>query len=231
VAVNARSQDVVIDMLSMEQVPYGYVDENGNAKGVLFDILNKIIVESKLDLFNQLIPIRRLDLELTQNKSACSLVADVPNIINNLDLIEPIGYKIEVGVLPRKGVKLFDYKSLTGKVLAVPFGIEFDEKFDNDTNLQKLTPPKYLNAVRMLKAGRVDAAVGAISNLLYLAKREGMARDDFDTPLILSQHDIQLVCSKGLDKTTRQTLKQAVKYLKSKGQIEEILSTYFGAIK
>jgi len=230
-ALNAKETNSSFSMYTMEQVPYGYVDKNGKTSGVLFDILEQIILESGLELTNELAPTKRLEFILTTKNNGCTLLADVPNIRKNLDLVEPIDYELKVGVLPKVGVTLVDYASLKEKVLAVPRGIDFDEKFDNDIELLKVNPPTYLHGVRMLKAGRVDAVVGAISNIMFVAKVEGMFQDDFSAPLVFATNHVHLVCSKDINKGIRKKLKQAIISLKSKGSIQETLDKYFRPIR
>jgi ABC-type amino acid transport substrate-binding protein len=213
----------------MEQVPYGYANQHGRASGILFEILDSIIVESGLELHNELVPAKRLELELLSKRNVCTLLADVFNIKSRFDLVEPIGYEFRSGLLPKVSIKLDNYSSLKGKFLAVPKGIEFHERFDNDNELSKVTPPKFVNAIRMLKAGRVDAIAGSISVLMYLAQLEGMFNEDFGEPLILARNDVHLVCSKAIDKEQRAKLKQAVVNLKLSGAIQKLLEKYFGS--
>jgi len=230
-ALSAKETKNRIFMYTMEQVPYGYVEKSGKTSGVLFEILEQIIVESGLEVKNklrsQLVPTKRLVLELTNKDNACSLLANDPDIREQFDIVEPIGYEFEAGVLPKAGLTLVDYTSLKGKVLAVPLGIVFHERFDKDSELLKVTPLTYLHGIKMLKAGRVDAVVGPISNIMYLAKVEGMFPSDFSAPLIFKTSHVHLVCSKGIDKGIRSILKQAVINLKLAGGIQKTLDKYF----
>jgi len=230
-ALSAKENNSYLSMYTMEQVPYGFVEQSGKTSGVLFEILEQIIVEScleiKSELRNKLVPAKRLVLELTSKDNACSLLANDSNTRKQFDLVEPIGYEFQAGVLPKAGLILVNYESLKDKVLAVPLGIDSYERFDTDNELLKMTPPTYLHGVRMLKAGRVDAVVGPISNIMYLAKVEGMSQRDFGTPLVFRTSHVYLVCSKGIDKEIRNKLKQAVINLKLSGSIQMTLKKYF----
>jgi ABC-type amino acid transport substrate-binding protein len=224
--LNAKESSHTLSIYTMEQIPYGYITQNGRASGLLFEILDKIILESGLEIQNELVPAKRLELELLSKRTVCTLLADVPNIKGRFDLVEPIGYEFQSGLLPKVGIKLDSYSSLKGKILAVPNGIEFYDKFDDDNELSKVTPPKFINAIRMLKAGRVDAIAGSISVLKYIAQREGMFNDDFGEPLIFTRNNIHLVCSKATDKRERSILKRAVINLKLNGTIQKLLDKY-----
>jgi len=213
-------------MLIMNQTPYGFKTKEGKSTGVLYDILNEIIKSSGINKTITIVPTKRL-LAIMQENKVCTLVADTPDIVA-FDLIEPVGFKLTAGILPGLGVKVDSYSSLKDKVIAVPLGIHFDKKFHKDNTLKKVRPPHYINAIKMLKKGRVDAVAGALPTLKYIAKKEGMNLMSFNKPLVLAQTEVYLVCTKDFKKNTRLKLKNAILELKSNGTIPKILVEYFG---
>jgi len=229
--INAKESGNIHSMYTMDQVPFGFISKSGKTSGVLFDILNQIIIKSGLETSHDLIPAKRLGVVLSYKKGGCSLLADVKSVVDNFDLVEPIGYQFQSGILPKSGVMLDNYASLKGKVLAVPLGISFHERFDKDSELSKVRPPKFLNAIRMLKRGRVDGILGSIPTLMHIAFAEGMFHDDLGVPLILAKNDVYLVCSKVIDKKARSKLRQAVIELKLSGVIHTTLEKYFGSMQ
>jgi hypothetical protein len=215
-------------MITMDQIPYGFSGINGETTGVLYDILNEIMIESGIEQTNKVLSPMRILATMTNQSNVCTLVADTPEVISKFDLIEPIGYKMSAGVLPRVGAKLLNYSSLKELTIAVPLGNYINEKFNNDNELTIVSSRNYINAIKLLKSGQVDAIAGAISTIMYIGKKEGMTTKDFEQPFLFSQNDIQLVCTNGLTKKTREKLKDAVLKLKSNGEIQKILSGYFG---
>jgi ABC-type amino acid transport substrate-binding protein len=211
----------------MDQIPYGYKDDKGNNTGVLFEVMNLIMQASGIGKKHTLIPSKRLGVKLFSGSPVCVIVANTPEVTIQ-SLIEPIGYPLKMGILPRNNRGITDYKSLTGKTVAVPLGIQFDERFHNDTNIIKVSPPQYINAIKMLQAGRVDAVAGALVNLKSIAKNLGMSDTDLATPIILMQNEMYLICSKEVLLATRQKLKNTVIHLKSTGKISTILRRYLG---
>jgi len=210
-------------MGSLEQIPYGFKEPNGKVRGILFDIMNEIIKQSGLSATNLLLPPKRLINELTRGVVSCSLLADTHYAQMLFDIIEPIGLKLPAGILPKKGVQLPNYEGLKNITIAIPLGIYFDDIFDKDEALTKVHPPQYLNSIRMLKYGRVDAVAGAIPSLLYIAKNEGMTNRDFGTPLILSNHEVNLTCRRSVNNNVREAMQTATKKLKKSGTIQGII--------
>jgi len=220
-----------VSIVTMEQVPYGFRTADENLTGVFYEILNNIIVASHIENKNRLQPLNRLFTVMSSRTNMCSLIADTPEIVSNLDLVEPIGLSLNLGILPKQGIKLDHYSNLKGLTIAVPLGVPlgvyFDEHFYNDKTLTIVSPRNYTNAVKLLKNGQVDAIAGSILALRYIGKTEGMTSTDFDAPLILSHNEVQLVCSRGLALKTREKLKNTVIELKSNGTIQATLANYF----
>jgi hypothetical protein len=219
-----------VTIVTMEQVPYGFKAPNEEVTGVFYEILNHIIVASNIESQNRLLPLNRLFISMIRQKDMCSLIADTPEIVSELDIVESIGFPLNVGVLPKQGVVVGHYSNLKDLIIAVPLGVYFDEHFNNDKTLSIVSPRNYTNAIKMLKSGQVDAIAGAIPALKFIGKKEGMATTDFGSPLIISRNEVQLVCSRGLSKVVRQKLKKAVIGLKLDGTIQEILKGYFNKI-
>jgi hypothetical protein len=223
----AKENAALVTIATMEQIPYGFKATNKKTTGVLYEILNNIMIESDIEPRNKLLPLNRLFAAMSLQQNMCSLTADTPVIVNEFDLIEPIGFPLNLGVLPKQGIVLDDYSSLTSLSIAVPLGVSFDDRFNNDKTLSIVSTRNYTNAVKMLKNGQVDAIAGAISTLMYIGIKQGMATTDFSSPLILSHNQVQLVCNHGLSKSIRQKLKNSVIALKSNGTIQKSLDDYF----
>jgi len=227
--INANASDLKndIQILVMKQVPYGYISDEGKKTGVLYEILDKLLKESNETTSIGIIPTKRLISTMLNKEKVCSIFVNSPET-SPFDIIEPIGFQITGGILPAAGIKLDDYSKLQGIVIAVPLGIIFDEKFHNDDSLKKVHPPHYINAVKMLRFGRIDAIAGAIHVLKFIAKQEGISLSIFDKPLVMIQAEMYLVCTKSVKKSMRNKLQETLIRLKREGEIQKILNSYFG---
>mgnify|MGYP000256185994 CR=1 FL=1 len=227
-----ESPNEAVDLLIMEQIPYGFQTPDNRDTGVLFDIALKLHqLSERTDDINTntptIIPTKRIITLLNQTKPTCTIVADTPIISNNYDLIEPIGFKLSAGVLPAAGISVTSYESLTDKSIAVPLGIMFDNRFHEDQDLNKVSVPQYVNGVKMIAAGRVDTVAGAISSLKYAAKMQNISADHFGTPFIFNELDVYFVCNDQLPATQRTKFKQLIIDMKNDGTIPQILDHYF----
>jgi polar amino acid transport system substrate-binding protein len=220
-------QESDITILTLDQMPYGYTSTIGESTGVFYDILNEIVILAAINSENVITPAKRIYNLINSNTKICTLAADTPLIMDKLDNIEAIDFFIQAGVLPKAGIELSNYSSLKGITIAVPSGINVDDKFHNDEHLIKVFPSQYSNAMKMMKINRVDAVAGAISTLRFIAKLEGIEGKELGKPFIFSQYNIHLFCSYNISEKTRNKLKEAVISLKGTGKITEILNKYF----
>jgi len=210
----------------MQQPPYGYISKEGQKTGILYEILAMILKSSDMKIPINIVPTKRLISTMLNNEKVCSIVGNSPET-EPFDIIGPIGYQVTVGILPAAGIKLDNYSKLQGITIAVPLGIIFDEKFHNDTTLNKVRPPHYINAVKMLKLGRIDAIAGAIPILKFLAKQQGMSLSAFDKPLVMLRGEMYLFCTKNVHKNVRDKMKETLIQLKNRGEIQKLLDYYF----
>lgn len=228
----SQAEDTVIEFVIMEQIPYGFQNDAGEHTGVLFDIANELkSATESVPLITlsepQIIPTKRIITQLNQTLPVCTIVAGTPIIAENFDLIESIGFRLKAGVLPAAGVSLVNYDSLKDKSIAVPLGIMFDKKFQQDESLNKISVREYSNGVKMLSAGRVDSIAGAIPSLLYAAKMLNISAKTFGEPLVFIEFDLFLVCNEQVELQKKEELKQLIIDLKDQKVIPRILERYF----
>lgn len=215
-----------INVLTIDQVPYGYLTNDGKATGALFDILNAIMDASTIPYSNSLVPVSRLVWIMQRTPNSCTLAIDSDSLKSE-DKIEDIGFTLAAGVIPKKGIKLTSYKDLYGLRLAIPLGMSFDHQLYDDPSINIIHPPKYSNAIKMLASDRVDAVGGAIFILRYLARLQGLKPEMLGSPLIFIEPDVYLICHNELDKKVRDKLKKTVQKLKKDKTIEAILKKYY----
>jgi polar amino acid transport system substrate-binding protein len=227
--LKAASSEPGIGMIAMEQILYGFENEAGEKTGVLYDLLVEIRENSGIGLPVVIQPAKRLLATMSRGKKSCTIVINSPDVVNSFDVIEPIGYTLAAGILPVAGIQLKEYSDLKKIKIAVPLGIVFDDRFHSDTTLNKISTPKYINGIKMMKLGRIDAVAGAVSVLKFIAKQEGLNSHFFDDPLIFTESDLYLVCSFKLSNNERKKLQQAAIQLRSSGKAQDIFNRYFSA--
>jgi len=225
--VFAKNVNNSIAMNTLELFPYGFINKEGEKDGVLYDIMNEIMNQSNIGRTHAILPAKRLIVEFANPTGMCTIVLNTPYINNQLAVIEPIGYKLSMGVLPKAGINLNSYSDLKNITVAVPRGVYVGDRFMNDKTLIKASTSRYYSALLMLKAGRVDAVAGALQSLIYITKNKEFAEQKFGKPLIFSENEMNLFCNNVVTKEVRERLKSALIKLKASGTVQKLMDQYF----
>jgi len=214
---------------NLELAPYGYRDETGVSKGYLYETTNLVLETAGYPADNIIFPVKRMIKSILSGDKDCSIVAETPFAKSNFQLIEKIGKKLEIGVLPRAGITVKNYADLYNHTIALPLGISLSSKFDSDEELLKIKTKGYLESVNMMESGRVETVAGALDSLRYNVRRKNLDPSVFfGTPYLFIQLDIWLACAPNrLKETTIKRLKNAVISLRESGKIQEIIDRYF----
>lgn len=212
----------------MELTPYGMINEEGTRSGYLYEVSNLILKTAGFPPHNTVLPIKRVIKGLMVGDFDCSIFAETPFAKDNFNLLEKIGKKLEVGVLPAKGIKLRSYEDLSNIKIALPLGISLSPKFDTDKDLEKISSAGYSQAVKMLSRGRVEAIGGALDSLRYSARQFGLDPDQvFDQAYLFVDLDMWLTCpNKKLAPESIERLRIAVRKLRKNGKILDIIDRY-----
>ena len=106
------------------------------------------------------------------------------------------------------------------------------ERFDRDASLRKVETKDYEQNARLLKFSRVDAALGVLDSMLLNVLKVGMKLTEIGTPLILSRHQVWVICVPGaLSERQIEDIKQATRALREDGTIARIIGRYLNKLK
>lgn len=225
--VYAQTSDTV-RFATMELTPYGMIAKDGTTSGYLYEVSNLILKTAGFPPRNTILPIKRVIKGLMIGDFDCSIFAETPFAKENFRLLEKIGKKLKVGVLPAKGIKLHSYEDLRDMKIAVPLGISLSPKFDSDKELIKISSSDYFQAVKMLSKGRMNAIAGALDSLRYSARQIDLDPDQiFDQAFLFLDLDMWLTCpNKNLAPESIERLRSAVRKLRKNGKILDIIDRY-----
>ena len=223
-AVTAKQ---TLELLTLQIEPYGYIANDSSRTGLIYEIMETIKQASQIDAIHRLVPPKRIIARLSSNVPACSLIVYTYNYSDNFIRIESADITIDTGIIAKSAIQLNRYQDLSDLTIAVPLGMKINEKFDNDQTLKKVFPPRYENAIEMLKHGTIDAIAGAIPTLIYLAKQHELPLNSLSAPLILNQGTLNLVCNKAVLPEAANILKESLNKLKENGKLLKIKNSYF----
>jgi len=212
----------------MKLTPYSFTDENGEPSGYLHDVMIAVLKEAGLSQKIKLLPLKRLLQGFKSGRHDCTLIANSPTAQSVFRIIEPIGKKLQIGVLPAFGRVIENYEDLKDLKIGIPLGVSFDKGFDADKNLDKIQTNDYVENVKMLNHGRLTAIAGSIDSFYLDARKLGLDPDTlFGEPYVFISLDLVLACAKeSPSKDVISKLKQSVQNLRENGQIQKIIDKY-----
>jgi len=212
----------------LKLIPYGFYDAKGEPQGYLYEILTAMLKDMGRSEDVKIVPLKRMIKEFQAGVHDCTLVANSPLAKTLFRIIEPVGKTIRLGILPNIETTITDYEGLKTLKIGVPLGVSFDKKFGSDSTLTKIQTTDYLESVRMLSHGRINAVAGNIDSFYYNAKKTGYSPSAlFGDPLIVVNLDLVLACNKEKPpETLIQQLKSSLQKLKKSGKAQEIIDKY-----
>jgi len=109
---------------------------------------------------------------------------------------------------------------LGGRTVAVLRGPTYHEGVQADARIQKYPVSSPRQQLEMMRAGRVDGALGVEQNFVVAARAAGLGTDAFAPPLQLGGRDVRLWLAPALAQhPCRDRLTQALQSLRQDGSI------------
>ncbi len=225
-ALPAQARPLKIE--TIESAPFGYTDERGQPTGIMYEIGNRIAEEAGLTYTNSIVPYARTVHELERGN--CDVVLRYSNeTLDQVAVRVATIVSLPTIVLSAAGNRFSSLADLRGKTVGVVRGGRFDDAFDADSAIRKVDTGNYEHTLRMVMAGRLDAAIGSNVGLYFNARRAGIRPEQLAPPLVLSEKSFYLHFSrKTADEETVAAVKAAVARLQARGEIRKIIQRYLG---
>jgi len=212
---------------TLELPPFGYLDETGTPRGILFDITDALIKEADIDANHRLLPMARIIRQLSIGKTDCTIVTRSPYSESLGEPVADLKSPVHGAILFPKKSASSSYDDLKGQTIAVVRGSHFNHPLDQDTEINKTWVDNDRLAVLMLMANRVAAIAGPLEGFLYIMQKEGISREAIKDPLILVKRDFWIHCAPGaITKPVKEALLKSTERLASDGTIQRIWDAY-----
>lgn len=206
--------------------PFGMRSADNKPSGIMYEISNRIAEEAGFTYTNTLLPYARTSFDLEDGS------IDFVVRFNNEELPKISHQLVAVVSMPsiivaRRGTTMTSLADLHGKTVGILRGGQFDGKFATDNAIKKYGANDYVQILRMLQAGRLDAAIGSNVGLYYSAGLLGIKPDELSEPLLLGKREFILHFTRKFDdEETMKALVAATEKLKRSGEIKRIIEKY-----
>lgn len=227
-ALGARgtlAQDDKLTFISIEAAPWASRNaETGELEGAFIEIIRVLEQRLKQPIEVSVAPFARIDRELASGVHDCTILVPLSEELTERGTIlafHPIGF------YARKEIPLRSYDDIKPLKLSVIRGGSLSPEFDNDASLHKEFDTDYLIGLRKVARGRLDAIVGAIPTLKYLAEQEGLDKY-LGEPLTVVEIPLMLQCAKNSDQLPNMPkINAALDAIKEDGTLAKIRAQHY----
>ncbi|MGE5505035.1 MAG: substrate-binding periplasmic protein [Actinomycetota bacterium] len=213
--------------VTVEAAPWAAHDTAvGRDVGVFPEVVAELKRRLGVSITVALHPFARIDHDLQSGEQDCTIIVWSDTRAGFVERGAAL-FPHTLGVLARKGVRLADYGDLRPLRLSVLRGLPLGQPFDGDEAISKDYDTDYLQALRKVVHGRVDAVVGALPTLRYLADRDRIA-GLFGDQLVLARPELTLQCSKNsANLDLMPSLNRAIGEMREDGTLDRIRAAHY----
>jgi len=210
--------------------PYG-IQEKNKPSGFYFEVSNLVAKEAGYTANNYVYPYIRIINELKTGQTDMSILFKYEELEEYVVYVAPLA-TLKTVVIGLNGTEFKTISSLKGKTIAYLRGAKFSDDIDNDPEIIKEITTDFLQGVKMLKFGRVDAIIGPLDPILSAANKITDGEYIFGKPLVVAERTPWIqISNKSASELSVRKLRTIILKLKERGVIKEIRQKYIGSEK
>jgi len=205
--------------------PYG-IREQGVTSGIYYEAANMLVKEAGYTSINTITPYARIISDLKVGKSDMTIMFKYQELEKYVTYVAPLpSLKIVVVGLHFSVFSSID--KLKGVRLAYLRGASFSDAIDNDPGVIIHRTTDFLQGVRMLLAGHVDAIIGPMDPIISTAAKIGMSEDVFGEPLVIDERTPWIqVSNKSLSILSTDRLKDTFDNMNKRSVLKKLRKKY-----
>nr|WP_321260907.1 transporter substrate-binding domain-containing protein [uncultured Pseudodesulfovibrio sp.] len=210
--------------MTFDLPPYWYQDE-GKTIGLCGDIGNAIAEEAGLVAKNIEGRLHRGFEEMKMGRADMFILLASPEaeaVGINMGLL----FHEESIVISMAGKEYFSLEDLVGKKVASIRGARYDARISKENGVIPCPAKTYLQCLKMLMGGRVDAVLGPRLGLIYTMNENKLPQVVFAKPLVVSQAPVTVYVSRKAPLSLVKEIKRALQRLMENGTVARIRAKY-----
>ena len=224
ISASAVNGDVVT-VATMNVTNYGFI-QDGEKKGVFYEIANSIVIRAGYTPENTVVPYPRAVFLLKNGTVDLSIMLSNKEIEKAAEQLSPI-FEIDNIVVGLAGFKIKSLEDLQGKIVAGLRNAHYDSRYDDAEKIVKFPSLNYIQSIKMLINGRVDAVIGTRPDIFWTLRKLGIPNNTLGDPITLNTKSIFLHFSKKSNKSViKPNIISAAESLSREGVFEDILARY-----
>jgi len=193
-------------------------------EGVYADIFRRLAQLSGCSVELRLTPIRRAVAEVSSGQSHATMMLERADL-NRRGVALGTVTTLEIEVWLASGNPARTLEQLAGKTVATLRGPAYHEEFDANNRINKYQVANARQQLEMVRAGRVDGALGVRQNFLVAMHELGWSGELFSEPIWLGSRRVLLWVTPSLrDTPCAARLGQALSQMRRSGEIDRLIA-------
>ena len=205
--------------------PYA-INDGLKPRGIYYDTANRLAREAGFRSNNTITPYARIKSELKSGQTDMTIMFKYQDLEDHVIYVAPLK-SLKVVVLALNGTTFKNTASLKGKKIAYLRGANFSPVIDNDPDILKHRTADFLQGVKMLMAGRVDAIIGPMAPIISAAVNVDRGESLFGEPLMLTEKTPWVqISKKSAERVSVEQLRSIYDDLDRRGVLNSIRNRY-----
>lgn len=226
--ISANTSQENIEIRTIGFPPFG-INNQGELSGIFYDLANLVIENAGYTANNQLSPYARIIKEIKVGKIDLTIMFRYRELDAYVQYIAPLPAHKTV-IVGLQGNSFKSMADLSGKKVTYLRGSKFSHKIINDKTIIKYPVNSFIQGIKMLNAGRVDAIVGPLftieSSALEVEKRINTTIEFGDFLVVDKRTPWIQVSNKSKSKIDIEKLKESYAQLEEADTINSLFLKY-----
>ena len=222
VASSPAARELIANVIDI--APWGRTGANNAVEGVYADIFKRLSQLSGCKIQLRLTPIKRAVAEVTTGATQATMMLERDDLNRGgVALGTVTTLEIEIWLPKNSTARVLD--QLAGKTVATLRGPAYHEEFDANNLITKYPVAGARQQLEMLRAGRVDGALGVRQNFLVAMRELGWHGELFSDPIWLGSRRVLLWVTPSLKgDPCADKLSQALAKMRRSGEIDRLVA-------
>lgn len=221
----AAAEDDVITVRTIGFAPYG-IDSGAEPSGIYYEAANQLLARAGYRSVNHITPYTRIINGLKSGYTDLTIMFKYPELTEHVIYVAALP-PLQTVVVGLNGVSFESVASLRGKKLAYLRGANFHAEIDSDESISKHRTLDFLQGLKMLKVGRVDAIIGPMDPIISAASQMGEDASFLGEPLVLHENTPWVqVSKKSQHRLSIEKLYSIFQQFKAEGSLEALRRKY-----
>jgi len=206
--------------------PWAFQDDQGEMQGSLIELINRLSDLSGVPIRAQLLPLRRVILDVTRGRAEFAFLFQSPELDENTIPVDTV-LQINLMLMATRDADFpLTLEGLAGKRVGYVRGTYLGESFKADEAVLKVPVYNIRQAIEMLMLERISAVLASDHNIAMTIDAYGFPAEEFRLQEHVKGQKARLYMSPDSGNPEHARLfKEALQHMRDNGELQRIFQT------